>query len=123
MRNVIILLLIFTGAVSFAQEKIPNVLSLAVKKEKPFSQELKVNIDFSFYSKNFENVLGYYKYTSDNFDYGTRNVYVGYNDSFYYDNNRPIILGMPGAGVDLNNMAYYNNKLCIEQSFNSLIKK
>ncbi len=103
--------MVLAGVMSYAQEavssctrQVPAILSLAVKKGITYTPQ--VSVDFSFYNKNFTKVFGYYNYTSDNFDYGERNVYVGYNDKLYYNNNRPLILNMPQAGVDLSNINY-----------------
>ncbi|AXG74846.1 hypothetical protein DVK85_11640 [Flavobacterium arcticum] len=103
MKKIIVLVMFLVGAVSYAQE-LPNVLSLAVKKGVAYTPQVTVN--FSFYNDNFTKVFGYYNYTSDNFDYGERNVYIGYNDRLYYNDNRPLLINMQQAGIDLNNINY-----------------
>lgn len=61
-----------------------------------------LNIDFSYYAKNYEKVFGEYNFTNDSNNFGTRNVYVGYGDRLYYQNNSTFIMEMPNNVHNLN---------------------
>lgn len=92
----------------FSSGNMPDVLSAAVKQvfEKPETSLF--SIGFSMYGTAYRNIFSfYYEVTGDRTNYGFNTIYVGHNDRLYYDGYRPIIISMPGAGIDLDNINYF----------------
>lgn len=101
MKNklVIIAILLITGA-GYSQS-LPDKLFLASKDAKTTDSEfLPINLDLAYYSKNYENVFGEYNFMLDSNNFGTKNVYIGHNDKYYYLNNSTFIMDMQSAGLN-----------------------
>jgi hypothetical protein len=89
-------------------DNMPDVLSVAVKQvfKKPEVSPFSVGV--SMYGTPYRNIFSfYYEVTGDRTNYGFYTIYVGHNDRLYYNGYRPIIISMPGAGIDLDNINYF----------------
>jgi hypothetical protein len=97
----IILLLAFTAGTSAYSQSTADTLSSTSFKD--MDKSLKpLDIDFTYYGKNYDKVFGEFNFTYDANNFGARNVYVGYGDVLYYQGNSAYIMQMP------NNIHSYN---------------
>lgn len=79
-------------------QQIPQNLSVAVKEGKLPDTIACHNCDYSFYSKNYTAIFGKLNYTTDSFNFGSNNVYVGHDNRFYFS----------GASVSMDNIPAMN---------------
>lgn len=113
MKKYILLSMILCGAAAIAQQQpaksynytLPENLNLAVKQmaessDSPFA------IGFSMNGNRYRSIFQHYDLTTNRDNYGLNTIYVGHDNKLYYDGYRPIIISMPGAGIDLNNINY-----------------
>lgn len=100
MKKAIFFLAFITGTSAYSQSVADTLHSTRFKA---IATNLKpMNIDFSYYGKNYDKVFGEYNFTRDANNFGMRNVYVGYNDTFYYQSSSTFIMEMPNAIHNLN---------------------
>lgn len=67
---------------------------------------LLVKQDFTYYAKNYDKVFGDFNFTNDANNFGARNVYVGYNGTFYYQGNSTYITEVPSNWPTYNFVGY-----------------
>lgn len=91
------------GFISFGQT-LPNNLRLAITDTITVKA---LNLDFSYYNKNYRKVFSQYMYTFDTTKYGTGYSFVGDNGRLY-ENSMPLFQSMPLPGTLPNDYYYYN---------------
>ena len=98
MKKLLLPLLLFACTLTYAQE-LPKTLSLAVKNTNNY--QLSSELDFSYYTKNFNKAFGRYNLTSDILNYKERDVYVGFDTFHFGDEHRPLHINMPQPGATI----------------------
>ncbi len=100
MKKAVFLLALIAGGSVYGQ-KVQDSLTMS-RFNIPSNELTPMEFDFSYYSKNYEEVFGRFNFTNDANNFGARNVYVGYGDRHYYQGNSTFIMEMPNAIHNLN---------------------
>ena len=95
---------LLTGVLAYSQAFDDKIKKLGFAQ--PYIGILPLKIDFSYYAKNYDKVFGEFNFTRDANNFGTRNVYVGYNSTFYYQGNSTYITEVPSNWPTYNFAGY-----------------
>lgn len=106
MKNKLVIIAILLIAGAGYSQSLPDKLFLASKDAKAVDSEfLPIQLDLAYYSKNYENIFGEYNFVLDSNNFGTKNVYIGHNDKYYYLNNSTFIMDMQPSGLNAFNFS------------------
>lgn len=102
-RTVLLLAFVMSGMVYGQKVQDTLVLSKFTMADVTLKSQ---KFDFSYYSKNYDKVFGEFNFTGDANNFGTRNVYVGYNGTLYYQGNSTYITEIPSNWPTYNFAGY-----------------
>lgn len=100
MKKAVLLLALIAGGSVYGQA-VQDSLTI-LRFNVPGNTLAPLQLDFSYYAKNYEKVFGEFNFTNDANNFAARNVYVGYGDRLYYMSNSTFIMEMPNAIHNLN---------------------
>jgi len=106
MKKFYIYLALFSVSSVFAQQALPNQLTLAVKQTQGWYTSSLTTPNFSFYNKNYNSVFSDYNYTFNIQDSKQGRIYVE-GDKYYSNTYIPIVAQQHNSNLAIDNMYLY----------------